>query len=143
MQPIQGWEYDKKKYREAITKKQLCKVDLVSLWGENPAYDKLPIEKMRKEYHEYCPKSKSHNIVSCPKKIIKRKNDIRVQWINDYFKKNGKKGRGEKNETKSLKKSSSGKTTLQFNGSTIISKILQRKVRKRKLKRKAKKEEKR
>ena len=104
LQPIQGWEYDTKKYREAITKKELCKVDLVSLWGENPAYDKLPIEKMRKEYHEYCPKSKSHNIVSCPEKIIKRKNDIRVQWINDYFKKNGKKGRGKKNEMKSPEK---------------------------------------
>ena len=91
MQPIQGWEYDTKKYREAITKKQLCKVDLVSLWGENPAYDKLSIEKMRKEYHEYCPKSKSNNIIFCPKKIINRKKDKKVKWINNYFKNFGKK----------------------------------------------------
>ena len=105
MQPIQGWEYDKKKYREAITKKQLCKVDLVSLWGENPTYDKLPIEKMRKEYHEYCPKSKSNNIIICPQQIIKRKKDIRVQWTNDYFKRYGKKGRKRKTKRKGRKRS--------------------------------------
>ena len=69
-----------------MTKKEQCKVDLLSMWGS-----KHPIEKMRKEYHEYCPKSKSNNIVFCPEKIIKRKKDIRVQWINDYFKNFGKK----------------------------------------------------
>ena len=93
MQPIQGWMYNTKKYREAITEKQLCKVDLISLWGENPTYDKLPIEKMRKEYHEYCPKSKSNNIVFCPDQIIKRKKDKKLQWINDFFKNIEKKKR--------------------------------------------------
>ena len=69
-----------------MTKKEQCKVDLLSMWGS-----KHPIEKMRKEYHEYCPKSKSNNIVFCTKKIIKRKKDKKVQWINDYFKNFGKK----------------------------------------------------
>ena len=57
-------------------------MDLLSSWGP-----KKPIEKMRKEYHEYCPKSKSNNIVFCPKEIIKRKGDKKVQWINDNFNK--------------------------------------------------------
>ena len=96
MQPTQGWYYNTEKFREAMNKKDQCKVPLDSNWGHKK--DQMTLEKMRKEYHEYCPKSKSYNIVSCPEKIIKRKNDIRVQWINDYFKKNGKKGRGEKNE---------------------------------------------
>ena len=51
--------------------------------GKKTFHDK---EKMRKEYHEYCPKSKSSNIVFCPEKIIKRRKDEKVQWINDYFK---------------------------------------------------------
>ena len=68
-----------------MTKKEQCKADLVPIWGPNPKYDKLPIEKMRKEYHEYCPKSKSNSIVFCPKQIIKRKNDKRVQWQNDHL----------------------------------------------------------
>ena len=72
-----------------MTKAEQCKVDLVSDWGET--YDKPQLEKMRKEYHEYCPKSKSNNIVFCPKKIISRKKDKKVKWINDYFKNFGKK----------------------------------------------------
>ena len=80
-----------KKFREAISKEEQCKVPLMPDWGLNPTYDKLPIEKMRKEYHEYCPKSKSNNIVFCPKKIISRKKDKKVKWINDYFKNFGKK----------------------------------------------------
>ena len=82
MQPVQGWEYHTEKYMEAMTKEEQCKVDLLSMWEP-----KEPVEKMRKEYHEYCPKSKSNNIIFCPKKIIKRKNDKKVQWINDDFEK--------------------------------------------------------
>ena len=101
VQPIHGWYYsDVIKYREATTKKEQCKLAILSEWGSNPPYDKLPIEKMMKEYHEYCPKSKSNNIVFCPEKIIKRKKDEKVQWINDYFKnfetKINKKRRGKK-----------------------------------------------
>ena len=91
-----------------MTKKEQCKANLVPIWGPNPTYDKLPIEKMRKQYHEYCPKSKSNNIVFCPEKIIKRKKDKKVQWINEYFKhfgkKNDKKRRGEKKKKKKKKK---------------------------------------
>ena len=82
MQPIQGWAYHTEKYMEAMTKEEQCKVDLLSMWEP-----KEPVENMRKEYHEYCPKSKSNNIIFCPKKIIKRKNDKKVQWINDDFEK--------------------------------------------------------
>ena len=69
-----------------MTKAEQCKVDLVPGWGKT--YDKPQWEKMRKEYHEYCPKSnsKSNNIVFCPQEIIKRKNDTGVKWMNDYFK---------------------------------------------------------
>ena len=89
-----------------MNKKDQCKVPLDSNWGHKK--DQMTLEKMRKEYHEYCPKSKSHNIVSCPEKIIKRKNDIRVQWINDYFKnlvkkskeKTTKKGKKRRRENK-------------------------------------------
>ena len=135
MQPIQGWEYDKKKYREAITKKELCKVDLVSLWGENPAYDKLSIEKMRKEYHEYCPKSKSNNIIICPQQIIKRKKDIRVQWTNDYFKRVGKKGRKRKTKRKGKKgRSNEKKRTTKRKKKTRKKKKNRRKKNRRKKK---------
>ena len=80
---------------------------------KTPTYDKLSIEEMRKEYHEYCPKSKSNNIVFCPEKIIKRKQDKKVQWINDYFKNLGKKtkkkktkkkGKGRRNKKKKIKR---------------------------------------
>ena len=44
------------------------------------------MEKMKKEYNEYCLKSKSNNIIFCPEEIIKRNKDKKVKWINDYFK---------------------------------------------------------
>ena len=74
--------YSTKKYREATTIKEQCKVPLKPDLGSNQ--DQMLIE--RKEYHEYCPMSKSSNIVFCPEKIIKRRKDEKVQWINDYFK---------------------------------------------------------
>ena len=88
LQAEQGWHYNTEKYREAITNEVQCKVPLEDGWGKKPFHDK---EKMRKEYHEYCPKSKLNSIVFCPKKIIKRKKDKKIQWINDYFKNFGKK----------------------------------------------------
>ena len=96
MQPIQGWDYHTQQYRDAITKEEQCKAKLISIWGPNPTYDKMPLEKMKKEYHEYCPKSKSNNFVFCPKSIIKKKKDVKVQWINDYFKNFGKKSKKKK-----------------------------------------------
>ena len=106
MQLLHGWYYHTKKYRVAMTKAEQCKVDLVPGWGNT--YDKPQWEKMRKEYHEYCPKSnsKSNNIVFCPQEIIKRKNDKRVQWqndhLNDYIKSLG--GKDVKDEEESRKK---------------------------------------
>ena len=73
--------YNSKQYREAKTKEEQCKVHLDD-W-------KNRTEKMMKEYDEYCPKSKSNNIIFCPKKIIKtldKGKEKKVQWINDYFK---------------------------------------------------------
>ena len=91
-----------------MTKKDICKVELISIWGPNPMYDKLPFDKMKKEYHKYCPKSKSNNIILCPKSIIKKKKDVRVQWINDYFKNFGKKSK--KRRKKRGKKCKKGKS---------------------------------
>ena len=112
MQPIQGWEYHTEQYRAAMTKKEQCKVDRLSIWGTNPAYEKLPLNKMKKEYNEYCPKSKSNNFVFCPKSIIKKKKDVRVQWINDYFKNFGKKSKKRrKKRGKQFKKGRSRRRT--------------------------------
>ena len=110
MQAEQGWVYNIEKYRKAITNEEQCKVPLEDDWGKKTFHDK---EKMRKEYHEYCPKSKLNSIVFCPKKIIKRKKDKKIQWINDYFKnfeekskkKKNKKIRGMKKKKKKMSKS--------------------------------------
>ena len=40
---------------------------------------------MEKEYFEFCPKSKSNNIIFCPQPNNQEKNDKKVWWINDYF----------------------------------------------------------
>ena len=101
--------YESKKYREAITKEDQCKVHLYG-WENHP--------KPRKEYQEYCPKSKSNNIISCPKKIINREKKEGIQWINDYFKNFGKRSKKEKtkkkrkerrNKKKKIKKKKSNK----------------------------------
>ena len=85
--------YSSKKYREATTKKEQCKVPLdLFLW-----------EKMRKEYYEYCPKSKSNNIIFCPQKIIHQPIN-KVQWVNDHFKTLRKKTKKKKTKKKKTKK---------------------------------------
>ena len=76
--------YSSKKYRDAITKEEQCKVP-IDLWEE--------YHERRREYDKYCPKSKSNNIILCPQKIINRKKDEKAQWINDYFKNIGKKSK--------------------------------------------------
>ena len=75
--------YSSKEHREATTKEELCKVPIDG-WEVGKAGN---MEKMKKEYNEYCLKSKSNNIIFCPEEIIKRKRDKKVQWINDHFKK--------------------------------------------------------
>ena len=55
---------------------------------------------------------KSNNIVFCPKKIINREKDEKVQWINDYFKKFGKNSKKKKKKRgKKYKKGKSRKKT--------------------------------
>ena len=61
------------------------------------------LEKMRTKYHNYCPKSKSNNIISCPKDIIKKTNNQKVKWLNEYFKKISKKSKKKKTKKKQRK----------------------------------------
>ena len=117
MQPAQGWIYDTKKFRDAASKKEQCKVNLQSDWEgkpPNPKYKKWEknIKENEKEFHEYCPKSKSNNYIFCPKSIIKKTNDEKVQWINDYFKnfkKRSKKKKKNKRKRKKTKKKTKNK----------------------------------
>ena len=144
MQPVHGWFYGVKKFREAISKEEQCKVPLMPDWGLNPTYDKLPIEKMRKEYHEYCPKSKSSNIVFCPEKIIKRKKDKKVQLINDYFKNLGRKCKKKKNTKKGKERTKKNKKTKRKKRKIKRkNKKIERKKKKTKRKRKKTKRKKR
>ena len=62
------------------------------------------LEKMRTKYQNYCPKSKSNNIISCPKDIIKKTNNQKVKWLNEYFKKISKESKKKKNKKKQRKK---------------------------------------
>ena len=71
---------------------------------------------MRKEYHNYCLKSKSNNIIYCPKNIIKiRDKDMKLKRLNDLFnkistekskggRKRSRKGKKKKKKTKRRKK---------------------------------------
>ena len=61
------------------------------------------LEKMRTKYHNYCPKSKSNNIISCPKDVIKKTNNLKVKWLNEYFKKIAKKSKKKKTKKKQRK----------------------------------------
>ena len=76
---------------------------------------------MRKEYHNYCPKSKSNNIIYCPKNIIKKRDkDMKLKKLNDLFnkistekskggKKRSRKGKKKKNKPKKKKNKSKEK----------------------------------
>ena len=134
--------YSTKKYREATTKKEQCKVPLKPVLGSNQ--DQML--KLRKEYHEYCPMSKSSNIVFCPEKIIKWKKEfIRVQLINDYFKNLGRKSKKKKNKqtgkerTKKNKKTKSKKRKIKRKRKKIKRKKKNTKRKMKKTKRKRKK----
>ena len=71
---------------------------------------------MEKEYFEFCPKSKSNNIIFCPQPNNQEKNDEKVWWINDYF-----------NNIYEEKKQ---KITEKLNGSKMTSKNLKSKKKK-------------
>ena len=122
LQPVQGWDYDTKMFREAATKKEQCNAKLFSMWGPNPTYEKLPLKEMEKDYHEYCPKSKSNNLIFCPKSIIKKRNDVKVQWINDYFNNYGKKSVKKYYRKKSTKKYYGKKSLKKYYGKKSKSK---------------------
>ena len=94
--PDQRAAYRSRQFKEAMTKEDQCKVPLDGL-------ENWSTEKMRKEYDEYCPKSKSNNIILCPQKIIHQPIN-KVQWINDYFKNLGKKTKKKKTKMKKTKK---------------------------------------
>ena len=90
------------------------------------------LEKMRTKYHNYCPKSKSNNIISCPKDVIKKTNNLKVKWLNEYFKKIAKKSKKKKTKNKKIAKKSKKKKT----------KKKQRKNKRRNKKRKSRKRKK-
>ena len=79
-----------------MTKEDQCKVPLDGL-------ESWSTEKMRKEYDEYCPKSKSNNIILCPQKIIHQPIN-KVQWVNDHFKTLRKKTKKKKTKRKKTKR---------------------------------------
>ena len=77
---------------------------------------------MRKEYHNYCPKSKSNNIIYCPKNIIKKRDkNMKLKRLNDLFNKistqkrkrktKGKRKRKSKKSKRERKRSRKGKKT--------------------------------
>ena len=83
---------------------------------------------MRKEYHNYCPKSKSNNIIYCPKNIIKKRDkDMKLKKLNDLFnkistekskggKKRSRKGKKKKNKSKKKKKKTEKKKPKKYVG---------------------------
>ena len=74
------------------------------------------MEEMRTEYHKYCPKSKSNNIIYCPKEIIKKKikkdinKGMKLKKLNKHFerisdkKRKGKKKKETKRKTQKKEK---------------------------------------
>ena len=94
--------YDTKKIRAATSKEEQCKIEIEKF---DIPKENMTIEETE-EYHKYCPKSKSSNIISCPKEIIK--NDLKLKWLNDYFKKIAKKSK--KAKKKKSKKRNKKKT---------------------------------
>ena len=90
--------YDTKKIRAATSKKEQCEIEIEKF---DIPKENMTIEETE-EYHKYCPKSKSSNIISCPKKIIKKRKDMsmKLKWLNDYFKKIAKKSKKKKKAKK-------------------------------------------
>ena len=90
-----GVKYDKKANGEIQTNAK----------GEKQSAE---MEEMRTEYHKYCPKSKSNNIIYCPKEIIKKKikkdiyKGMKLKKLNKRFERiSDKKRKGKKKkETK-------------------------------------------
>ena len=98
-----GVKYDKKANGEIQTNAK----------GEKQSAE---MEEMRTEYHKYCPKSKSNNIIYCPKEIIKKKikkdinKGMKLKKLNKRFerisdkKRKGKKKKETKRKTQKKEK---------------------------------------
>ena len=152
-----GGTYRSKKYREAMTKEQQCKVprdglnwhQLAPWWfKEKMTQDGLAswfTEKMSKEYNEYCLKSKSNNIIICPKKFVQPSNTLfnhpinEIQGVNDYFKNLGKKSKktkkkGKDRRNKKNKKSKKKKSTKKKSKKKKKEKSTKKKTKKSKQK---------
>ena len=97
--------YDNEKIREVASKEEQCEIELDNPMGKS--LTKSEIKELRSKYYKYCPKSKSNNIIFCPTAIIKKKNDPKLEWLNDYFKKIRKKSK--KRKKKKVKKDKSKK----------------------------------
>ena len=70
------------------------------------------MKEMRTEYHKYCPKSKSNNIIYCPKEIIKKnmariaeKEGMKLRNLNKRFKRISKKRKSKKKKLRTGRKS--------------------------------------
>ena len=94
-----GVKYDKKANGEIQTNAK----------GEKQSAE---MEEMRTEYHKYCPKSKSNNIIYCPKEIIKKnmariaeKEGMKLRNLNKRFKRISKKRKSKKKKLRTGRKS--------------------------------------
>ena len=94
-----GVKYDKKANGEIQTNAK----------GEKQSAE---MEEMRTEYHKYCPKSKSNNIIYCPKEIIKKKmvrfaekEGMKLRELNKRFKRISKKRKSKKKKLRTGRKS--------------------------------------
>ena len=99
---------------------------------------KSEIEGTRSKYHKYCPKSKSSNIISCPKEIIK--NHLKLKWFNDYFKIIAKKSEKTKKTKYNSKKKNKFKSKNHKCKKKKNTKGKKRKSRDRKTRKKSKRD---
>jgi len=85
-----GRKYPTKKYRDVISKKEQCKL---GEWNDKVIEESFSYEDYEgrnEEFREYCPKSKSNNLIFCPKSLFKQAPGpvkSMIQQRNDNFKK--------------------------------------------------------
>ena len=120
--------YDNEKIREVASKEEQCEIELDNPMGKS--LTKSEIKELRSKYYKYCPKSKSNNIIFCPTAIIKKKNDPKLEWLNDYFKKIRKKSKKWKKIKVKKDKSKKKNTKVNMNKSKKKKKRKKRKKRK-------------
>ena len=136
LQERHGWYYDHtrlhgNKYRDAVSQKEQCKIKLTGHW--NNTKTEAEIEEMRKEYHNYCPKSKSNNIIYCPKNIIKKRDkNMKLKRLNDLFNKISTQKRKRKTKIKRKRKSKKSKRERKRSRKGKKTKKKKKKTKKRK-----------